>query len=79
MEIICPVNLIKNADKVRYVKSKRMAWLSHVMRMEGERIPKRVLEWKPMGRRNREGQRKDGLRTLKKIYRYGNKRVEKIV
>jgi hypothetical protein len=21
--------------------------------MEGERIPKRVLEWKPMGRRNR--------------------------
>jgi hypothetical protein len=36
----------------RGVKSKRMAWLGHVMRMEGERIPKRVLEWKPMGRRN---------------------------
>jgi hypothetical protein len=34
-------------------KSKRMAWLGHVKRMEGERIPKRVLEWKPMGRRNR--------------------------
>jgi hypothetical protein len=28
--------LIKNADIVRYVKSKRMAWLGHMMRMEGE-------------------------------------------
>jgi hypothetical protein len=62
-------DLIKSADIVRFVKSKRMAWLSHVMRMEGERIPKRVLEWKPMNRRNREDQGKDRLRTLRKIYR----------
>jgi len=27
---------IKNADIVRFVKSKRMAWLGHVMRMEGK-------------------------------------------
>ena len=46
-------DLIKNADIVRFVKSKRMAWLGHVMRVEGKRIPKRVLEWKPTGRRNR--------------------------
>jgi hypothetical protein len=46
-------DLIKDADIVRYVKSKRMAWLGHVMRMEGGRIPKRVLEWKPKSRRNR--------------------------
>jgi hypothetical protein len=51
-------NLIKNADIVRYVKRKRMAWLCHVMQMEGERIPKRVLELKPMGRRNRGRPRK---------------------
>jgi hypothetical protein len=51
-------DLIKNADIMRYVKSKRMARLGHVMRMEGERIPKRVLEWKPMGRRNRGRPRK---------------------
>jgi len=38
---------------VRFVKSKRMPWLGHVMRMEGKRIPERVLEWKPTGRRNR--------------------------
>ena len=47
-------DLIKNADIVRFVKSKRIAWLGHVMRMEGKRVPKRVLEWKPTGRRNRE-------------------------
>jgi len=34
-----------------------------------KRTPKRVLEWKPIGRRIREEQGKDGLRTLKKIYR----------
>jgi hypothetical protein len=44
-------DLIKNADMVRFVKSKRMAWLGHVMRIEGKIIPKRVLEWKPTGRR----------------------------
>jgi hypothetical protein len=60
-------DLIKNAVIVRYVKSKRMAWLGHVMRMVGERISKRVLEWKPMGRRNRERPRKRW--TLKKLYR----------
>ena len=27
-------DLIKYADIVRFVKSKRMAWLGHVMRME---------------------------------------------
>ena len=31
-------DLIKNADIVRFVKSKKMAWLGHVMRMEGKRI-----------------------------------------
>jgi hypothetical protein len=51
-------DLIKNADTVRFVKSKRMAWPGHVMRMEEKRIPKRILEWKPVGRRNRGRPRK---------------------
>jgi hypothetical protein len=29
--------LIGNADIVRYIKSRRMAWLGHVMRMDGGR------------------------------------------
>jgi hypothetical protein len=45
--------LIQNADIVRFVKSKRMAWLGHVMRTKEKRIPKRVQEWKRVGRRNR--------------------------
>jgi hypothetical protein len=45
--------LIKNADTVRFVKCRRMACLGHVMRVQEKKIPKRVLEWKPTGRRNR--------------------------
>ena len=56
---------IKNADIVRFVKSKRMAWLGHVMRMEGKRIPKRLLEWKPTGRRNRGRPRKKWIVDIK--------------
>jgi hypothetical protein len=42
-----------NADIVTFVKSKTMAWLGHVMQMEEKEYPKRVLEWKLVGRRNR--------------------------
>ena len=42
-----------NADIVRFIKSRRMAWVGHVMRMDGGRMPRRILEWKPMGRRIR--------------------------
>jgi hypothetical protein len=59
-------DIIKNADIVRYVKSKRMAWLGHVTRMEGERIPKRVLEWKPMGRRKGGRPRKRWIEDIEK-------------
>ena len=59
------MTLYKNADVVRFVKTKRMAWLRHVMRMEGKRIPKRVLEWKPTGRRNRGRPRKRWIEDIK--------------
>jgi hypothetical protein len=45
--------LIGNADRVRFIKSRRMAWLGHVTRMDGGRMPRRILEWKPVGRRIR--------------------------
>jgi hypothetical protein len=37
----------------RFIKSRRIAWLGHVMRMDEKRIAKRVFEWKPTGRRIR--------------------------
>jgi len=61
--------LIENADIVRFIKSIRIAWLGHVMRMDEKRTSKRVLEWKPIDKRSEEDQGKDGLRMLKKIYR----------
>jgi hypothetical protein len=35
---------------VRFIKIRRIAWLGHVMRMDEKRTPKRILEWKPIGR-----------------------------
>ena len=34
--------LIENTDIVRFIKSRRIAWLGHVMRMDETRTPKRV-------------------------------------
>ena len=50
--------LLGNADIVRFIKSRRIAWLGRVMRIDEKRIPKRVLEWKPTGRRIRGRPRK---------------------
>jgi hypothetical protein len=50
--------LIKNTGIVRFIKGRRIAWLGHVMRMDEKRTHKRVLEWKPVGRRIRGRPRK---------------------
>ena len=44
-------NLIKGADIVRFIKGQRIAWYGHVLRMENDGIPKKVIAWKPVGRR----------------------------
>jgi hypothetical protein len=56
--------LIGNAHIVRSVKSRRIAWLGHVMQMDEKRIPKRVLEWKPTGRRIRGRPRKRRIEDI---------------
>jgi hypothetical protein len=50
--------LIGNADIVRFIKSRRIAWLGHVMRMDDKTTPKRILQWKPIGMRTRGRPRK---------------------
>jgi hypothetical protein len=50
--------LIENADIVRFIKSKRIGWLGHVMRMDDNGTPKRILEWKPIITRIRGRPRK---------------------
>jgi hypothetical protein len=50
--------LIGNADIVRFIKSRRIAWLGHVMRMDDKRTPKRILRWKPISTRTRGRPRK---------------------
>jgi hypothetical protein len=45
--------LIGNADVVRFIKSGRIAWLGHVMRVDDKRTPKRISQWKHIGTRTR--------------------------
>ena len=47
-----------HADIVRFIKSRRIAWLDHVTRMDDKRTPKRIIEWKPIGTRIRGRPRK---------------------
>jgi len=55
-----------------------MAWLGHMMRMDGGRMHRRILEWKPMGRRIRGRPRKRWTEDVEEdIPDDGNKRVEK--
>ena len=50
--------LIGNADIVRFIKSRRIAWLGHVMRMDDKRTSKRISGWKRIGTRIRGRPRK---------------------
>jgi hypothetical protein len=50
--------LIGNADIVKFINSRRIAWLGHVMWMDDKRTPTRILQWKPIGKRTRGRPRK---------------------
>jgi hypothetical protein len=55
---------VKNADIVRCIKNRRMTWLGHVMQMDEKRTPKRIWEWKPIGRRIRGRPRKRWIEDI---------------
>jgi len=57
---------VNNIDVVRFIKSRRIAWLRHVIRMDDKRTPKRILEWKPIGTRTRGRPRKRWIVDIEK-------------
>ncbi|KAJ4439417.1 hypothetical protein ANN_07541 [Periplaneta americana] len=61
----------KSPDIVAEIKARRLEWLGHVIRMNDQRIPKKILNTKPEGRRNIGRQKlrwldgvEDDLRTV---------------
>jgi len=70
--------LIENTDIVRFTKSRRIAWLGHMMWMDDKRTPKRISEWKPISMRIRGRPRKRWIFRYQRRYaNNGNKTVEK--
>jgi len=43
--------LIKKKNIVRFIKSRRLRWAAHVIRMDTTRIVKKVAEWEPRSSR----------------------------
>jgi hypothetical protein len=71
--------LKENADIVRFIKSRRIVWLGHVMRMYGIGMPRRILEWTPMGRRIRGRPRKRWIEDIEEdIQTMGIRRWRKL-
>ena len=46
------------------IKTKELQWYGHVRRMEEGRLPKKVLKWRPSGRRKRGGPKLNWRRGL---------------
>jgi len=70
--------LIENTDILRFIKSRRIACLGHVMRMDDKRTPKRILKWKPIGARTRGRPRNRWIVDIEEDMQImGNKKVEK--
>jgi hypothetical protein len=69
---------------VIFIKSRRIAWLGHVMRMDDNKTPKRISEWKPIGSRIRGRPRKRWISYVEEdmqimgIRRWRNKCKERV-
>jgi hypothetical protein len=44
-------NLIKKKNIVRFIKSQRLRWAAHVVRMDTTRTVKKLTEWEPCSSR----------------------------
>ena len=45
--------LIKNENKVNYIKAQRLSWFGHVQRMSETRAAKKIFKWNPLPTRPR--------------------------
>ena len=58
--------LMKNEDIVKFIKSRGLAWKGHAVRMDGNRIQRRIMEWKTVGRRKRGRPRERWMDDIEK-------------
>jgi hypothetical protein len=63
--------ILGGEDFVKFVKSRRLAWLGHVERMEEERMSRKLLHGRMEGRRRRGRPRKRWLHDLEEDLQVG--------
>jgi hypothetical protein len=61
--------VLRGEDIVEFVKSRRLAWLGHVERMDEEMISRKLLHGRVVGRRRRGRTRKRWLQDLEEALR----------
>jgi hypothetical protein len=59
------------------IEKKRLQWYDHVKRMQEERIPKLIMEWIPLERRNRGRPRKTWREGIKAAMTIKNGETER--
>jgi hypothetical protein len=56
--------LIKHKNIINYIKAQRLSWFGHVQRMPDIRTVKKIFNWKPLTKNNKEDPSTDGRITL---------------
>ena len=57
-----------------YIRCKQLNWYGHVQRMEEERLPRKILEWCPPGRRRKGRPRNSWMQEVTGM-REGNEQL----
>jgi len=52
-----------------YIRYKQLNWYGHVQRMDQKRLPRRILEWCPLGRRRKGRPRNSWMQGLQTAMR----------
>ena len=60
--------LIKHKNIVNHIKAQRLSWFGHVQRMSDTRTVKKIFNWKPLTKNNKEDLSTDGRITPNRTF-----------
>jgi len=60
--------LIKHKNIVNYIKAQRLSWFGHVQRISDTRTVKKIFNWKPLTKNQKEDRSTDGRITSNRTF-----------